>query len=219
MTLLKNTGLVVCLSVSALTSSACNDDDDGGSANPVDSSVVGDSGTRSDASTSPGLDASVDASLDASIDSSAADASHDSATGPADASTGEPVQYSVVMSAAAEVPPCSSAPSTASGNATVLLDAAGDTLVFLITYSGLSGDVTFGHIHYGDASQSGPFVLPFTGSLANPIMVTLKAEDYLPKMGAPATFSDFITDLKAGKAYVNLHTTACGGGEIRGQIQ
>lgn len=54
---------------------------------------------------------------------------------------------------------------------------------------------------------------------ASPIALVLSAADYMPKSGAPATFPEFNTQLKAGKAYVNLHTEACGSGEIRGQIQ
>jgi hypothetical protein len=33
------------------------------------------------------------------------------------------------------------------------------------------------------------------------------------------TIADLVADIKAGNAYVNVHTTEHPGGEIRGQIQ
>jgi hypothetical protein len=102
-----------------------------------------------------------------------------------------------------EVPPNGSA---GSGQAAIKLD--GDTLSWTITYSGLSGPVTGAHFH-GPAPATGnaPVVLPFAGSLASPITGS--------KQLTPAQ----IAQLKSGMWYVNLHTAANPGGEIRGQVQ
>jgi hypothetical protein len=87
------------------------------------------------------------------------------------------------------------------------------------TYSGMSGAVTLGHIHFGTSAAAGPVVLPFS-SLTSPINQTFTASDYVAASGAPANFAAFVTMLRAGgAAYLNLHTAACGGGEVRGEIQ
>ena len=82
------------------------------------------------------------------------------------------------------------------------------TLRWTVTYSGLSGPATGGHFH-GPAmpGQNAPVVVPFTGSLASPISGE--------KILTPAQASDLL----AGKWYVNLHTAANPGGEIRGQAR
>jgi CHRD domain len=75
------------------------------------------------------------------------------------------------------------------------------------------------HIHFGGPGTSGPIVLPFSNT-ASPINETFTSGDYLAASGAPATYADFITQLRAGgHAYLNVHTTACGLGEIHGEIQ
>ena len=57
------------------------------------------------------------------------------------------------------------------------------------------------------AGANAGVVVPFTGSLDSPI-------------SGSATLTDAqVADLKAGKWYVNLHTAASPGGEIRGQVK
>ena len=72
----------------------------------------------------------------------------------------------------------------------------------------MTGPVTAGHFHGpAAAGANAGVVVPFAGSLASPIT-------------GSATLTDpQIADLKAGKWYVNLHTAANPGGEIRGQVQ
>ena len=109
---------------------------------------------------------------------------------------------STKLSAASEVPPNSS---NGTGNADIKLD--GNRVSWNVTYSGTTGPITAGHIH-GPAmpGANAGVVVPFTGSLASPIT-------------GSATLTDAqVADLKAGKYYVNLHTVAHPGGEIRGQI-
>ena len=80
-------------------------------------------------------------------------------------------------------------------------------LSWTVTYAGLSGPTTGGHFHGpAMAGQNAGVVVPLGGSLASPIkgMATLTAAQE--------------SDLMAGKWYLNLHTAAHPGGEIRGQV-
>ena len=75
-----------------------------------------------------------------------------------------------------------------------------------MTYAGLSGPATAGHFH-GPASmgQNAGVVMPFA-SAASPIE------------GQQTLTAAQVDDLMAGKWYVNIHTAANPGGEIRGQV-
>jgi len=109
----------------------------------------------------------------------------------------------VPLSAANEVPPNAS---TGSGTAKVDLD--GNVVKWSVSYSGMTGPVTAGHFHGpAMAGANAGVAVPFTGPMASPITGT-------------ATLTDAqVADLKAGKYYVNLHTAANPGGEIRGQVK
>jgi hypothetical protein len=115
------------------------------------------------------------------------------------------VNMAATMNAASEVPPNAS---TGTGNAVVKLDKATKTLSWTVTYSGLTGDATAAHFH-GPATPgaNAPVVVPIgMGSVPN------------PATGSKVLTDDQITDLLAGKWYVNVHTKANPGGEIRGQV-
>jgi glucose/arabinose dehydrogenase len=105
-------------------------------------------------------------------------------------------------------PPVSSA---ATGFGLFSLD--GNTLTFSVQYSGLSGAATAAHIH-------GPAGVGTNG----PVLINLQPYN-AGSFGASGTLSGvlLLTDTQkammlSGLTYVNIHTTANGGGEIRGQI-
>ena len=123
------------------------------------------------------------------------------------------------MTKAQEVMSCVGAGDTAAGSATVTVSADNTQIVVSnFTYTGLSGAATAAHIHANVAGMNGGVVLGFT-STASPVSQTFVAANYTPATGAPADFAAFVTALKAGGAYINLHTAACMGGELRGQIR
>jgi hypothetical protein len=109
---------------------------------------------------------------------------------------------SATLLGAKEVPPNSS---TGSGVASIKLD--GDVLSWVITYSGMSGPVTDAHFH-GPAAPgaNAAVIVPFAGSLGSPIA------------GSQKLTAAQIAGLRSGLWYVNLHSAAFPGGEIRGQV-
>jgi hypothetical protein len=114
------------------------------------------------------------------------------------------INFAADLSGASEVPPVTTG---GKGTAMVTLDPATKTLTWTVSYSGLSGPATAANIHGPAAPGANAGVLvPFTGDLASPIK-------------GSATLTDAqITDLEAGKWYVNVHTAANKPGEIRGQL-
>ena len=107
------------------------------------------------------------------------------------------------LSNAAEVPPTTGG---GSGTATVTLDTATKQITYNVTYSGLSGPAAAAHIHCGAAAGANSGVAVAFPSATSPITGT-------------ATMTDAqIADLEAGKCYVNVHTAANKGGEVRAQL-
>lgn len=183
----------------------------------------GDAQDDASAPTDAGRDAA-SATSDAGIDSGSTDAGQLDA-GELDAGDGGPrdaglrnIQLMVNLTTGSEVPPCMLAGPSASGTASIVLwpeDPPLTTISVGLGWQNLSSAVTSAHIHYGDAGVSGPVVLPFT-------MLTLgssfTAMDYQAAPGAPVSFDAFMQEFLAGRAYINVHTTSCPNGEIRGQI-
>ena len=108
----------------------------------------------------------------------------------------------VALAAGNEVPPNSSA---GKGSAKVELD--GNKLSWTITYSGMTGPVTAGHFHApAMPGTNAGVVVPLT-SLASPIT------------GSATLTPAQVDQVKSGLWYINLHTAAHPGGEIRGQVK
>jgi hypothetical protein len=97
--------------------------------------------------------------------------------------------------------------SAATGNADIDYDAATKKLSWKVTYSGLSGPATAAHFH-GPAE---------TGKNAG-VAVAIPNATSSPAEGSATLTDAQAADLMAGKYYVNLHTAANPGGEIRGQV-
>ena len=96
--------------------------------------------------------------------------------------------------------------SKGTGNAELTYDAAAKKLSWKVTYSGLSGTATAAHIHGpADAGKDAPVAIKFDNP-ASPIEGSATLTDEQAK------------ELQGGKWYVNVHTAAHKGGEIRGQV-
>lgn len=107
------------------------------------------------------------------------------------------------LSGANEVPSNST---KGSGNAEAWLNKSNNQLKWKVVYTNLTGKATAGHIHGPALAGSNAGVLiPFVDA-TSPIegQVTLTAAQ--------------VADLMAGKMYVNIHTDAHKGGEIRAQL-
>jgi hypothetical protein len=104
----------------------------------------------------------------------------------------------------AEVPPNTSA---GKGTADLDYDAATKKLSWKLTYSGLSGPATAAHFH-------GPAAASANAGVA----VAIPNATSSPVEGSATLTDAQAADLVAGKYYINIHTAANPGGEIRGQV-
>ncbi|MEO6683585.1 MAG: CHRD domain-containing protein [Ginsengibacter sp.] len=109
--------------------------------------------------------------------------------------------FKAMLSGSNEVP---GNPSQATGTSVLTFNK--DTKMFsvVVIYTGMTP--VAGHIHKAIAGQNGPVIFPFT-SLVSPISLT-----------SPVLTDQQITALFADSMYVNLHSAAYPGGEIRGQL-
>lgn len=93
------------------------------------------------------------------------------------------------------------------GTADLNYDAASKKLSWTVTYSGLSGPATAAHFHGpAEAGKNAGVAVAIPNATSSPV----KGE---------ATLTDAqAADLLGGKYYINIHTAANPGGEIRGQV-
>lgn len=108
----------------------------------------------------------------------------------------------VVLSGDREVPPVKT---TASGSGTITINPDMSVSGSVAT-TGLDG--TMAHIHQGAVGTSGPVIIP---------LVKKGGHDWDVPPGAKLTAAQYQA-YKAGDLYVNVHTAANKGGEIRGQL-
>jgi hypothetical protein len=109
-----------------------------------------------------------------------------------------------VLDGKSEVPATTS---SGTGTADLDYDAASKKLSWKVSYSGLSGPATAAHFH-------GPAETGKNAGVAVPIPGIANS----PAEGSATLTDAQASDLLAGKLYVNIHTAASPGGEIRGQV-
>jgi hypothetical protein len=120
--------------------------------------------------------------------------------------------FVAVLTAAEEVPPCAPATKAARGLFVArVVDEATGTVEWKLVANNLPGDIFAAHIHIGPRGVAGPIVqetaptpgaengVVGTGSFTNPALVAALRAD-------PDAY------------YVNVHTTVCPPGAIRGQL-
>ena len=113
-------------------------------------------------------------------------------------------KFKATLDGATEVPPKTTA---GKGTADIDYDAATKKLTWKLTYSDLTGPATAAHFH-GPAAP---------GANAG-VVVAIPNATTRPTEGSATLTDAQAADLEAGKYYVNVHTAANPGGEIRGQV-
>ena len=111
-------------------------------------------------------------------------------------------RVNVTLSGAEEVPPVSTA-ARGSGSFSIGADGA---VSGSVTTTGVQG--TMAHIHMAPRGQNGPVIVPLTKS----------GDTYTAPAGAKLT-PEQLTAFRAGNLYVNVHSEANKGGEVRGQLR
>jgi hypothetical protein len=115
------------------------------------------------------------------------------------------LQFHATMNGASEVPPKQTA---GTGDAQATLDTTSKVLTYTVTFDGLSGPATAAHFH-------GPAAPGKNAGVAVPIGGKSPTS---PAHGTATLTDAQIKDLEGGMWYVNVHTAANPGGEIRGQV-
>lgn len=117
-----------------------------------------------------------------------------------------------------------------SGTFRARITDGGTALQYELDYSNLSTDSLAAHIHFGHPTDNGGIIAFLCGGDDKPtcppregtVRGTIEAEDILaiPEQGLEAgDMEAALAIIRAGLAYVNVHTIAFPDGEIRGQIR
>ena len=106
------------------------------------------------------------------------------------------------LNAKVEVPPNDS---KGTGAVTATYDTATKKLSWKGSYKDLSGPATAAHFHAGEAGKNGGVAVPIAPATS-------------PLEGSATLTAEQEKDMMDGKWYVNVHTAANKGGEIRGQL-
>jgi hypothetical protein len=123
--------------------------------------------------------------------------------------------YIATLRSSNEVPPNTE---TSTGTATFTM--AGNSMGYTVYVTGLTGAATFSHIHLGSSAVAGPVMVPFTiiaGTTTGTLTTgTIDLTQPTPLLNVSGDSLKVL--FNNGNIYVNVHTAAHPGGEIRGQI-
>jgi hypothetical protein len=142
-----------------------------------------------------------------------------------------PARVRAVLVGLQEVPSVST---TGIGRFDAAIDAASSTITYRLRYDALEAPILQSHIHFGQFSVNGGISVFLCSNLGNgpagtqtcpegpaEITGTIVAADVLGPEAqgiAPGELAELLTAVRRGAAYVNIHTSAFPGGEIRGQL-
>jgi len=134
-----------------------------------------------------------------------------------------------------EVPSISS---PASGRFKAVIDRKAGTIAYELSYSGLTGDIQQAHIHVGQRSVNGAVSVflcqteaapdptglaprcPQRGKVTGLLQAANMVGGNIVNQGiAPGEFNELIAAVRAGVAYVNVHSSTFPAGEVRGQMR
>lgn len=137
------------------------------------------------------------------------------ACGDDDETTEPATEFEAELSGDAEVPAVETA---ASGSATLSIEDG--QIVYRVDVDDLENAIV-SHIHVAPAGESGPVRMDLCGTGA-PLPACQSGTGVLVEgtngVTLGITFDSLVSAIRAGNAYVNVHTTQNQGGEIRGQI-
>jgi len=145
----------------------------------------------------------------------------------APAAAGSQRNFRAHLAGRGEVPPVDT---RAQGQAIVRISEDETSLAFKLIVANIQ-KVTQAHIHCGAAGENGPVVvfLYGFGPTVSPNGVLSEGvrtnADVIPRPdsaecpGGVANFAELVAKIRSGDAYVNVHTEANPGGEIRGQLR
>jgi CHRD domain-containing protein len=119
--------------------------------------------------------------------------------------SGKALKLTATLTPGQEVPK----PKGSKGSGTFVGTLTGSKLTYTLSFKGLSGPAIASHLHKGKPGTAGPVVVPLCPPPA--CKSPLKGTKTVPK--------SFIAAMKAGGAYVNIHTAKNAGGEVRGLIK
>ncbi len=121
------------------------------------------------------------------------------------------IGFSAKLDGAQEVPPPPT-PTSATGTGSFIVSPDGNSLAYDVTATGLSGRMTNAHLHDGPAGAiASPFRnLAFFGSSVSGVLKRTDASPF---------DANVLRKLLNDSVYVNIHTAANTGGEIRGQLK
>jgi hypothetical protein len=142
------------------------------------------------------------------------------------------------LSGFAEVPVIST---TGKGSFRATIDPVSGNIDYTLSYADLQGKVTQAHIHIGPAQAAGgiavwlcqtatnaapvtipPSVVPTCPDPSGTIKGTITPAHVIgpnAQLIAPGQLDEVVAAIKAGVAYVNVHSSAVPAGEIRGQFR
>jgi hypothetical protein len=120
------------------------------------------------------------------------------------AAVAETITYKAVINAQNQPTPNDS---KGTGTAVVTYDTASKTLTWDINFDGLTGPATMAHFH-GPAAP---------GTNAG-VALMIAPNPTSPTKGSATLTDAQAADLQGGRWYINIHTNANRGGEIRGQV-
>jgi hypothetical protein len=132
-----------------------------------------------------------------------------------EATSASPSTYSATLRGTSEVPANGS-----SAGGTASLTISGQTLTYDVTATGFTTPLVVAHIQIGASGTIGPVIIPFdilaqSGTIAHGTVDLSRPVSY----NTLTISGDSLRSLfSLGLTYVNLHTAAYPGGEIRGQI-
>jgi CHRD domain len=137
------------------------------------------------------------------------------------------------LSGFSEVPP-----NLTTGSGSFHATIRDNTLTYTVSYSNLSTPAIMSHIHFAQPGVNGGIFIWLCGSATSPATLGPAGTPTCPAAGGTVTRTVTATDVVAvtpqgvtagdfagvmriirnGEGYVNVHTTAHPGGEIRGQV-